>query len=236
MQTRPGGLTDVAACHTTRWMTPVHFIFDLDGTLLDTLQDIADCANWTMAAHGYPTHETSSYRLRVGEGVRTLILRSLPEDRRDPATIDRCVAVYRDEYSRNWDLHTRPYAGVCDMLDELTRRGARMAVLSNKPDEFTHRCVSKFLPRWNFDVVLGATAHFPHKPDPASALEVARRMNVEPGSIVYLGDSAIDMLTAVAAGMYPVGALWGFRDRAELESAGAKALISRPVELLGVAI
>jgi len=208
-------------------------LFDLDGTLLDTLGDIAGSANRALAACGLPTHPVDAYRLMVGEGVRKLIERSLPADRRDEPTMAAVMEAYRQDYSRNWAVTTRPYAGIADMLDALASRGLKLAVLSNKPDEFTRLCVAQLLPQWRFDMVLGASARYPHKPDPAAAIAIAQQLNIAPARFVYLGDSAVDMRTARAAGMYAVGALWGFRGRAELEAAGADCVIERPMELMG---
>lgn len=207
-------------------------LFDLDGTLLDTLEDLADSCNRTMAAHGYPTHPIDAYRYFVGDGVTNLIRRALPELARTESLVRDCIQTYRADYTRNWNNKTRPYAGIPQMLDALASRGVKLAVLSNKPDDFTRLCVSHFLPRWRFDAIQGASEAFAHKPDPAGAIHIARLIGVEPGSFLYLGDTATDMQTAQAAGMFAVGALWGFRPRAELEQAGARVVIGRPQELL----
>ena len=129
-------------------------------------------------------------------------------------------------------MKTRLYDGVPEMLDALTGRGLRIAVVSNKPDDFTKQCVAYFLPNWRFDAVIGQRDEIPHKPDPAGALEAAERLNIHTGDCLYLGDSAVDMKTAVAAGMFPVGALWGFRSAKELRENGAQVLIKRPLEVL----
>lgn len=210
-------------------------LFDLDGTLLDTLEDIANAANRVLAAHGFPTHSVAAYRYFVGEGVRTLIQRILPAANRDEATVAACVRDYREDYTEHWNVKTRPYPGVPEMLDGLVARGVRLAVLSNKPDVSTRQCVRELLPRWKFDVVFGQREGLAHKPDPAGAHEVARLMKLAPADFLYLGDTATDMQTAVAAGMYPVGALWGFRTAEELTRTGAKRLIARPEELVPVA-
>ena len=217
--------------------TPVRFdavLFDLDGTLLDTLDDIADAANRVLSSQGYPTHAVDAFRFFVGEGARTLVHRVLPEDARDTATVDRLYAEFRREYSLNWNAKTRPYDGIPEMLDGVVTRGLKIAVLSNKPDDFTKKCVSELLPRWTFDVVLGHHDKIPAKPDPVGALSVARDMGVPPEQILYLGDSSIDMRTAVASGMFPLGVLWGFRTRDELELSGARLVLSKPADLLAI--
>ncbi len=207
-------------------------IFDLDGTLLDTLDDIANAANRVLAARGFPTHHNAHYRTFIGEGVVRLILRALPETHQDEPTVQACVRAYGQEYERSWNAQTQPYAGVPEMLDSLMVRGVKLAVLSNKPDRFTQRCVDELLARWAFDVVLGASDQFPRKPDPSAALEIARRLGLPPGDCLYAGDSGVDMQTACAAHMYSVGVLWGFRSREELVQNGAQLRINKPSELL----
>jgi phosphoglycolate phosphatase len=207
-------------------------IFDLDGTLLDTLDDIANAANAVLAARGCPPHPNSQYRMLIGEGVVKLLLRALPETHRDEATVQACVAAYVREYERTWNAKTKPYAGVPEMLDGLGARGLKLVVLSNKPDHFTQQCVKELLAKWDFDAILGASDRFPRKPDPASAIEISRGLGVPPAECLYVGDSGIDMQTARAAGMYAVGALWGFRDQEELLRDGAQLLISKPCEVL----
>jgi len=210
-------------------------IFDLDGTLLDTLQDIADSANRVLAAAGLPVHDVRAYRYYVGDGIGQLIERIVPPDLPDRvATMARIADAYRQDYGRNWNVATRPYPGVPELLDELSARGVKMAVLSNKPHEFTVRCVTAQLGRWRFEQVLGADDSLPRKPDPTGALRIAARCGVPPGEFLYVGDTATDMQTARNAGMAAVGVLWGFRDRRELESAGAWRIVERPEEVVAL--
>jgi phosphoglycolate phosphatase len=207
-------------------------LFDLDGTLLDTLEDLSNAANRALARKGFPIHDVDTYRYLVGDGAVMLISRALPEDKRNADTIRVCVQAFREEYSRSWNVKTKVYDGVAEMLDALVAYGLKMAVLSNKPDDFTKRCVSEFLSNWTFDMILGQIDSLPPKPDPSGAREIAKRLNVPPLNFIYLGDTAIDMKTAVAAGMFPVGALWGFRTGKELRENGAQALIKKPQELI----
>jgi phosphoglycolate phosphatase len=207
-------------------------VFDLDGTLLDTLEDIANAANRVLSDQGFPIHPVPMYREFIGEGVVRLIRRVLPDKNQDEATVQACADAYQKEYALHWDIKTKPYAGVPGMLDGLVAHGLRMAVLSNKPDLFTQQCVRELLSKWTFDVVIGASDAFPRKPNPASALETARRLGVPPGECLYVGDSGVDMQTARAARMFAVGVLWGFRSQEELEREGAQKLISRPLELI----
>jgi phosphoglycolate phosphatase len=207
-------------------------LFDLDGTLLNTLDDLCDAANAVLARHRLPTHPSSAYRYFVGDGVEKLMRRALPDEGKDEARLQVCLEDYRAEYGAHWNVKTRPYPGIPELLDELTSCGMKLTVLSNKPDEFTRLCISRLLPQWRFDVVLGARPGVPKKPDTAAVLEIIRRLKLKPADFIYLGDTSVDMQTANAAGMFAVGALWGFRTREELEQNGAQALVATPQDLL----
>jgi len=215
-------------------MTYRAVIFDLDGTLLDTLEDIADSANKVLTGRGFPTHAVDDYRFFVGDGVKKLVERALPPGERNESLLESCLMEMREVYGRNWNIKTRPYEGIPELLASLNDRGIKRAVLSNKPEELTKACVSELLPGWTFDAVVGHSENTPHKPDPAGALTLARRLNVMPTDVVLVGDSDIDMKTAVNAGMYPAGATWGFRPREELVAAGARSLLDRPADLLAI--
>ncbi len=207
-------------------------IFDLDGTLLDTLEDLGDAVNRVLAERGFPTHPMDAYRYFVGDGSAVLIERAVPESVRGTAGYRECLEAFMADYDQSWKVKTRLYDGVPEMLDALTARGIDMAILSNKSHLFTVTCVQELLPKWRFKVMFGLRDDVPRKPDPAGALEIANLLGTELDRIIYLGDTAIDMQTAVSAGMFPVGALWGFRTRKELEENGAAALIHHPEELL----
>jgi phosphoglycolate phosphatase len=207
-------------------------LFDLDGTLLNTLRDLADSANCILAGSGFPQHEVEAYRYFVGYGIKIMASKALPEDMRDQQTVDKISSQIEEVYSRRWVEHTLPYPGIPQLLDALTISGIRMSILSNKPQGSAEVVVSRLLTRWDFEIVEGERPGIPLKPDPSAALQIARRMKINPGEFLYLGDSATDMRTAVAANMYPVGALWGFRTAEELLEGGAKALIQYPMDLL----
>jgi phosphoglycolate phosphatase len=209
-------------------------LFDLDGTLLDTLEDIANSANRALIRHGLPANEVDAYRYFIGDGVAMLISRALPDEKRDRGIIAECVKAFREDYSRNWNVKTRPYKGVPELLEALAARHIKMAILSNKPDDFTKQCVSELLPNHSFEMVLGQRDAIPMKPDPGGALEIADRLGITPSRFLYLGDSGIDMETAVRADMFPVGVLWGFRPLEELQEHGARAVIEHPIDLLGL--
>ena len=206
-------------------------LFDLDGTLLDTLDDLAASANRVLRANGFPDHPRDAYRYFIGDGARNLVIRMLPEDRREDGMIEKCLQAFRDDYGRNWAVQTKPYDGVPEMLDAIAAGNLPMAVFSNKPDDATKACVSKLLSQWEFRFVLGQRDGAPPKPDPGGALEIAERLGIPPGDFLYLGDTATDMRTAVRAGMFPVGALWGFRTEDELRGAGAAALVAQPADV-----
>jgi phosphoglycolate phosphatase len=207
-------------------------LFDFDGTLLDTLRDLAESVNSVLSRSGFPEHSLEAYRHFVGEGIEELARRVLPEGHRDEATITKTLTDVRQEYRQRWPNHTRPYEGIPELLDALTARRVKMAIVTNKPDDSTRTMAARLLPRWKFDVIVGATTEMPRKPDPKGALEAARRLRLSPEAILYVGDSDIDMKTANAAGMYAVGVLWGFRSADELIKNGAKVLIRKPLELL----
>jgi phosphoglycolate phosphatase len=207
-------------------------IFDLDGTLLDTLEDLADSTNAALAAMGLPQHPLEAYKLFVGDGLENLARRVMGPHADDAAELARGIELARREYACRWADKSRPYPGIPELLDGLTARKIPMAVFSNKPDEFTQLCVNKLLPAWRFAAVQGATAELPKKPDPAGALAIAEKLGIAPADFLYLGDTNTDMRTAVAAGMYPVGALWGFRTAEELLETGAAVVAKSPVEVL----
>ncbi len=207
-------------------------IFDLDGTLLDTLEDIANSANSMLKGYGFAAHAVNEYRYLVGDGINTLVSRVLPAEKRNDDTIAECVKVFRDNYSRSWKTNTKMYEGIPELLDALAEKHVKMAILSNKSDDFTRLCVHELLSNWSFEMILGQRDGIPLKPDPRGAQEIAENFGISPERFLYLGDTGIDMKTAVNAKMFPVGALWGFRPADELLKHGAKALIERPMELL----
>lgn len=209
-------------------------VFDLDGTLLDSLEDLADSMNEALVGLGFPAHPVPAYKYFVGDGMEVLARRVLPEAARDRDTLERLVAAMRRVYGGRWDHKTRPYAGVPQMLEALRARGLRRAVLSNKPDDFTRLTVERLLAPHTFDLVQGVSPDTPPKPDPAGALAVAARLGVKPEECLYLGDTATDMQTACRAGMCAVGALWGFRTRQELEENGARAVAEEPGQVLAL--
>ncbi len=207
-------------------------LFALDGTLLDTLADIASCTNLVRAELGLPPHPADAYRHFVGDGLTELLHRAIPARHLRGPGLRARARRFEELYEEHAMDETRPYPGVARMLDGAARRRLPMGVVSNKPQRFTEACVEKLLGRWRFAVVRGARPQVPLKPDPAGPLAAARAMKVAAREVLYLGDTSVDMKAARAAGMFAVGALWGFRDAEELRASGAQALIRRPGELL----
>jgi phosphoglycolate phosphatase len=207
-------------------------LFDLDGTLLNTLQDVADSVNYGLASLHFPQHPIPAYKTFIGEGRDVLVRRALPVEHRDDATAKKLLDMVNFYYAIHWADNTAPYPGIPQLLDDLTAKGIKITVLSNKADDLTNICVTKLLSRWHFALVAGSRPSVPNKPDPAGTIQLAKQLGIKPEKFLYLGDSDIDMKTAVGAGMYPVGAGWGFRSESELLAAGAKAVIKQPGELL----
>jgi phosphoglycolate phosphatase len=207
-------------------------IFDLDGTLLDTLDDISAAANEAIAAEGFPPHSLSDYRRFIGDGVATLMTRALPPGAVNDLLVERCVDRFRVSYARLWRQATRPYDGIEELLSALHERGVPQAILSNKPHDATVRCVDHFFPGHPFASVFGQRASVPKKPHPQAAREIVEKLRLTPRQVVYVGDTSTDMQTAVAAELFAVGVLWGFREREELLASGAHAIIAQPRELL----
>jgi phosphoglycolate phosphatase len=206
-------------------------IFDLDGTLANTLSDIAGSMNRVLMAHGYPAHPVEDYKLLVGKGLDNLVTQALPLKSRQPAIISTCLSEMIADYSQNCLVNTCLYDGIRELLVDLTERNMKLAVFSNKADSLTQRIVSHLLSDIHFERVMGARPDFPKKPDPEGALFISRQEGITPNEIIYMGDSDIDMLTAINAGMHAVGVLWGFRSADELLANGAKVLLGHPSEL-----
>lgn len=206
-------------------------IFDLDGTLLDTLADLAAATNVAMTAFGHPTHSLAAVRRMVGNGVAKLIERALPEgaaDQQFAAVLEH----FKEYYGRHKADQTAPYEGITELLATLCDRGIAVAVASNKPDEAVKALVKTYFPNIEFAYVIGQSDRHPTKPAPDMVWEVLEQLQIEREQTLYVGDSEVDMQTARAAGLTAVGCSWGFRDVEELEAEGADVIIHRPQDLL----
>lgn len=207
-------------------------IFDLDGTLVNSLKDLANGVNWALHKYGYPTHAEEAYRHMVGDGVQALIRRALPPDAQT-SEIFRLVSEENHRwYEAHFADHTRPYDGILSLLDRLEESGVKMAVASNKPDSFTQRVVQSLLPAKKFSVIQGQRNGIPKKPDPAIAISIMEQMKIPADRTLFVGDSNVDVQTAHNAGLSCAGCLWGFRGREELKAAGADWIIDHPLDLL----
>jgi phosphoglycolate phosphatase len=205
-------------------------IFDLDGTLVDSLPGIAASLNRTLTAHGLPGHSDARVRSFVGDGLRNLILRAAPQGA-DPGLSESLLGLYRKDYALSWKSGSTVYPGVANLLDELQRSGFQMAILSNKVHDFTVDMAGAMFPAIRFAAVLGQRDGIPHKPNPAGALQLADILGCSPGNCVVIGDSTMDLETAANAGMRAIAVTWGYHDRHQLIAAGATCLIDHPSEL-----
>lgn len=207
-------------------------LFDLDGTLLDTLEDLANATNRALASAAYPVHPVSAYRRFVGNGLRTLVSRALPAGEDASSALGELVRRTGENYARDWAETTRPYPHIPELLDTLRGKGIPLAVVTNKPHDWTLLMLDHYFPGQPFAFVQGATPRIPHKPDPAGALKAALNLNVTPEEAAFLGDSNVDMHTARNAHMLALGAAWGFRGAQELREAGADHILEDPLDML----
>ena len=208
-------------------------IFDLDGTLLDTLASLANSFNRSLDKMGLPTQQVTDYRYFIGDGLRNCVIGCLGDLATDEH-IERLTEIQQDDYRETWRDDAAPYPGIESLLETLDQTNVPMAVLSNKPHEFVLQIMDHFFPSTRFHPVMGHQPGYAHKPDPTTALLIASELSIAPAQITFVGDTRADIETAVNAAMYPVGVLWGFRERDELEAAGAKDIIESPHELLSL--
>ena len=225
-------MTGGAGIHTRKKARPMHIkaaVFDLDGTLTNTLGDIATAMNRSLRLHGLPEFSVDEYRYLVGDGAKKLAQRAVRNRQELAESVRREYQAYYQEHTLDT---TRPYPGIPELLQALTERGIQVCVLSNKPHADTCGVVRHFFPEIPFAQIRGQVEGVPVKPDPTGALLIARTLGLKPEAFVYLGDTNVDMRTAVNAGMHPVGVTWGFRPAEELAQAGAEHLIGNPLDLL----
>ena len=211
-------------------MTRSAVIFDLDGTLIDSLDDLTAAANHAIAPYGIGAHDRNACRMMIGDGAEMLIRRALGDDHAED--LSDALERFKQFYAQHMTDHTRLYPGVAELLDALTQQKIPMAVLSNKPHTATKRVVSDLLDRWSWTDVVGQRDGIPIKPDPTAALAMCEQCSWPIHQCWFVGDSANDILTGRHAGMTPVGVTWGMRPKQELTEAGAQILIDHPSELL----
>ena len=208
-------------------------IFDLDGTLVDSLHDISDAMNTVLESLNYPTHTYDTYQYFIGSGLRNLVSKALPSTHNSDDQIEICFECMINEYREICTLKTKPYEGILELLENLTSKNIKMAVFSNKADELTKKIASEIFPNY-FDTAVGLSTEELKKPNPFEAVEISKNWNLKPEEILFVGDSDIDMQTAVNANMFPVGVSWGYRTEEELKTSGAKLVINNASELIEI--
>jgi len=207
-------------------------IFDLDGTLLDTIGDLATSVNYALQLHGYPDHPLESYRYFVGNGARELIARALPEGCKDDETVDRLREDFKQHYSSGNDIVlTKPYPGIPELLEKCRKAGITLAVASNKYQSATDKLSRYYFGDDMFQIILGQREGIPVKPDPSIVLEILNETGFTKEETLYVGDSGVDMQTAKSCGVESVGVTWGFRPRTELEEHGAVHIVDRAEDI-----
>lgn len=207
-------------------------IFDLDGTLLNTYEDLANAVNFALEQNGLPTHIAEKYKIFAGNGTDMMITRALPLDKRNDEMLDKVRKLYFEYYNAHSGECTRPYDGIVDMLSELKSRGFKLAVVSNKIDFMTRAVVKEYFGDTTFDFVTGQCDGIIPKPDPSMVYKVMEQFGVTADECIFVGDSGVDAETGKNANMFTVGVLWGFRDKKELLECGASTVISKAEELL----
>lgn len=206
-------------------------IFDLDGTLVNSLEDIADAMNKVLQDLNYPTHGYEDYQYFIGSGLRNLVSKALPETNNDETQIEHCYDLMVEVYRDNCTNHTKPYDGIVELLEELRTRDIKLGVFSNKADALTKEITMVLFPDY-FDPIVGLSTESLKKPNPIEALEISKSWDLEPEEVIFVGDSGIDMQTATNANMQAVGVLWGYRPIKELKANGAKLILNHPLDLI----
>ena len=208
-------------------------IFDLDGTLVNSLEDIADAMNSVLQNLNYPTHSYDSYQYFIGSGLRNLVSKALPETHNNKEHIDSCYQLMIEKYSDNCTRKTKSYDGIRELLDHLISQNIKLSVFSNKSDELTKKITKDLFPGY-FDPIVGLSLEALKKPNPQEATEISKSLGLKTEEIIFVGDSGIDMQTATNANMLAVGVSWGYRPEEELIAEGAKHILSHPLDLIPI--
>jgi phosphoglycolate phosphatase len=210
-------------------------IFDLDGTLVNSIYGLMYSMNNILRRHGLEEQGVDKYRIYVGHGLRDLVRKSAKLDNPDDPRVELFYGEMVEDYLKNWDYQLYAYEGIIPLLDALVKKNIKLGVNTNKKEEIARLILDKYFPGY-FAYMIGGRSSLPHKPDPTAALIIAGELGVEPSQCIYMGDSDVDIHTARNAKMYAVGAAWGFRGRDELVAAGAEAVINEPMELLKILV
>jgi phosphoglycolate phosphatase len=208
-------------------------IFDLDGTLVNSLEDIANAMNKVLESLNYPTHSYESYQYFIGSGLRNLVSKSLPEAHNNEIKIETCYQLMVEIYSDNCTHQTKPYNGITDLLEYLISQKMKLNVFSNKSDELTKKIVAELFPGY-FNCVVGLSSESNKKPNPFEALKISKSLGLQPEEMIFIGDSGIDMQTATNANMLAIGVIWGYRPEDELIANGAKQILNHPSDLIKI--
>ncbi len=208
-------------------------IFDLDGTLVNSLEDIADAMNRVLLNLNYPTHSYETYQYFIGSGLRNLVSKALPSLHNDDKHIDHCYQLMIEEYSTNCTRKTKPYNGISELLDYLVSNNIKLSVFSNKADALTKEITTAIFPNY-FEQIVGLTTEELKKPNPSKAIEISKKLGLKTEEIIFVGDSGIDMQTATNANMHAVGVSWGYRPEKELIAQGAKLILNHPSDLIQI--
>ena len=212
-------------------MTYKGVIFDLDGTLVNSIKDIADAMNIVLNRYNFPQHDYETYKTFVGSGIKTLVIRALPEHHQNEMQINLCFEAMKTIYAERCTNKTKVYDGIHTLIEKLQQHGIKQSILSNKADVLTKKVASQVLPDY-FESVVGLTTEALKKPNPKVALDLCKKMNLAPEEVIFVGDSEADIQTAKSANMLAVGVSWGFRSKEELTKQGAKHIINHPLELI----
>ncbi|MEN2399799.1 HAD family hydrolase [Flavobacterium sp. MC2016-06] len=208
-------------------------IFDLDGTLVDSLHDISDAMNTVLTKLNYPTHSYDDYQYFIGSGLRNLVSKALPASESTEDQIEICFLNMINEYRTSCTHKTKPYEGIVKLLNDLVSRNIKLAVFSNKADELTKKITAEIFPNY-FSEIVGLSTESLKKPNPFEAIEISKSWNLKPEEIIFVGDSDIDMQTAINANMHAVGVSWGYRTEEELIASGAKLVLNKPLDLIQI--
>ncbi len=208
-------------------------IFDLDGTLVNSVEDIANAMNSVLKSLNFPTHSYEDYQYFVGSGLRNLVSKALPSSHNDETQIDHCFQLMIEVYRENCTHQTKYYEGIIELLDYLKAHNIKLSVFSNKADELTKKIVAVLFPNYFIEVV-GLSIESLKKPNPFEALEICKKLELKPEEMIFVGDSGIDMQTATNANILAVGVLWGYRPESELFATGAKYILNHPLDLIQI--